>query len=193
MVDVEDEDEDVELRLAQIRSLGGEQEEPRASVPEPGESWDGIAYAGYHQFYIGHAEDELDYPDECVTNLIEPLPNGACIVLTGIHTGGVRYSVQCHESAPAAISDEWEDTATVTVEWRRTPVHVIGWAAESMDDHDLAFRGPGWYSIRCSARGRALEVDLGVTTAQEMFRLAIWPADGPAAPAEVRLTSGADF
>lgn len=150
----------------------------------------GRVWAEYHQFYLMSPEnDELAAPTED-NRLLAPMPGGGAIVTTGVSLGGVRYAARPLREAPAPESESWDDIVEATISVPDGVLNVVGWAAGSIDERNLAIAGPGMYRVRAHARDRLAQYDLSALRAKERFMFEIWPADGTEPPVVVLRDSG---
>lgn len=149
----------------------------------------GRVWAEYHQFYLMSPQnDELAAATED-NRLLAPMPGGGAIVTTGVSLGGVRYAARPLREAPVLESDGWEDIVEATISVPDGVLNVVGWAAGSVDERNLASAGPGMYRVRAYARDRLAQYDLSALRAKERFMFEIWPATGDEPPVSVLLAS----
>lgn len=147
------------------------------------------AFAEYHQFYLASGDMEDEWDGTCANELIEPLPSGGAVVITGIALGNVRVEVRCLSGPPSVEPKGWDDIVEATIAVPDGVLNVMGWGAESFDERNLAVAGPGMYRVRAYARDRLAQYDLSALRAKERFMFEIWPATGDEPPVSVLLAS----
>ncbi len=148
------------------------------------------AFVEYHQFYLASGDMDDEWDGTCANDLIEPLPAGGAVVITGIALGYVRVEVHCSSDPPPVEAKGWDDIVEATIAVPDGVLNVLGWGATSFDDRNLAIAGPGMYRVRAHARDRLAQYDLSALRAKERFMFEIWPADGTEPPVVVLRDSG---
>jgi hypothetical protein len=113
--------------------------------------------------------------------LVCPLDAGA-VILTGTDTGFITVGVALLDSEPEFSLDDWEEAVDVSV---HSPTGLLG--VDGFNDApslpELSTAGPGWYRIRCLARGRLSEFNTISLESTEEHLLLVWPA--PPAPEKI--------
>ena len=113
--------------------------------------------------------------------LVCPLDAGA-VVLTGTDTGFITVGVSLLDSEPEFALDGWEDAVDVSVHAPKGQLAVDGFD-QTPSLPELSTAGPGWYRIRCMARGRLSEFNTISLESTEEHLLLVWFA--PPAPEKV--------
>ena len=151
----------------------------------------GEVHVHYGQIYV---ESGADYPDlmECfagqANGLCGAAAPGTLYLHTGLHTGGVGFTVEAHESPPA-LDDAWEEVVEVSFAPHSSSVALVQWAGEASWDLDLSESS---YRVRYCATGMdpAHEADtrLDDEPMLDRYLLQFWPA-APSPDRVVRRTS----
>lgn len=110
-----------------------------------------------------------------------PLDAGA-VILTGTDTGYITVGVSLLDSEPEFSLDGWEEAVDVSVHAPTGQLSVDGFG-ETPSLPPLSTAGPGWYRVRCLARGRLSEFNTISLRSTEEHLLLVWPA--PPAPEKV--------
>lgn len=113
--------------------------------------------------------------------LVCPLDAGA-VILTGTDTGFITVGVSLLDSEPEFALDGWEEAVDVSVHSPTGQLAVDGFD-QTPSLPELSTAGPGWYRIRCLARGRLSEFNTISRESTEEHLLLVWPA--PPAPEKV--------
>lgn len=134
-------------------------------------------HVSHHLFWLVD-DGQLPQPGGPPGNgLIAVTQPGAALVLTGIHTGLVRLSVEAHHTAPLDVAlTGWDEVVEVSM---HVPAGQLRAAATTVDNPDqfpaLTAR-PGHHRIRVHARGRDTAVDGVATEPVEDYHIVVWPA-----------------
>ncbi len=113
--------------------------------------------------------------------LVCPLDAGA-IVLTGTDTGFATVGVSLLDSEPEFALDGWEEAVDVSIHAPKGQLAVGGFN-DTPSLPELSTAGPGWYRVRCMARGRLSEFNTISPESTEEHLLLVWPA--PPSPEKV--------
>ncbi|WP_329389936.1 hypothetical protein OG625_37665 [Streptomyces sp. NBC_01351] len=118
---------------------------------------------------------------------------GALWLITGLHTGNVRFVVEVHDEDPP-LDPVWEDVVEVSFHPVSERTSLVQWAGEAAWDLNLARRD---YRVRyCAQRmdeGRKLDTRVSGEPQADSYLLQFWPAP-PCADRVVRQTSqSADY
>ncbi|TLM80820.1 hypothetical protein [Pseudarthrobacter sp. NamE5] len=113
--------------------------------------------------------------------LVCPLEAGA-VVITGTDTGFITVGVSLLDSEPEFSLDGWEEAVDVSIH-SPTGQLAVGGFNDTPSLPELSTAGPGWYRIRCMARGRVSEFQTISLESTEEHLLLVWPA--PPAPEKV--------
>lgn len=114
---------------------------------------------------------------------------GFLSMVTGLHTGPVRFTMEWHETEPPP-DDRWEDVVEVSFQPPGTELQLLAF------DHTVEVALPAAPSLRArfcaSGMDAAQELDTVVDDdpAPDSYLLALWPAP-PAPEAVLRQTSAA--
>ncbi|GAA2653560.1 hypothetical protein [Nonomuraea recticatena] len=148
----------------------------------------------YRQAYLVDDTDDAecpgmvdDHPDHPVGIL--RVEEGSAFLVTGTHTGTVRFDVAVAESEPAPDRDGHEDIVEISIESKSGSFTLHEWGGEAHEIPALA-AGPGWYRLRYHAAGMDDGPD-GVAEglAPDRYLLQIWPAP-ESDPVVVKSASG---
>ncbi|WP_380286521.1 hypothetical protein [Kitasatospora purpeofusca] len=149
---------------------------------------DGDVHVHYRQIYV-----ESD-PDSVGPGLAEAFAGqdaglcgaaipGALFLVTGLHTGSVRVTVEVHDVAPAP-DPVWEDVVEVSFRPASHRSRLMQWAGEASWELDLEERD---YRVRYCAHGmdagRGRDTRLAGEPHVDRYLLQFWPA--PPGPARV--------
>jgi len=138
----------------------------------------------YGQLYLLDGEGEapeFEILRETPVGIVGAEP-GAAILLTGLHTGTVGFTVTVDDHDPGADLDAYEDVVEIGFESRDGAASLVGWGEEYSRDLPPLPAGPGSYRLRYHARG--MDEGAAAQDADEPideYLLQIWPA--PASPA----------
>ncbi|MBT2515447.1 hypothetical protein [Arthrobacter sp. ISL-30] len=113
--------------------------------------------------------------------LVCPLDAGA-VILTGTDTGFITVGVSLLDSEPEFSLNGWEEAVDVSIHAPKGQLAVDGFN-DTPSLPELSTAGPGWYRIRCLARGRLSEFNTISIESTEEHLLLVWPA--PPAPEKV--------
>ena len=110
----------------------------------------------YHQFLI--IEDAVPDVDEEPSvdgnGLVTVRPSGLSVI-TGRQYGKVRVHIELHDDEPVLDLAGWDEVVEVSVSSVRGQLQLCELLGSPLDAFpNLAFRGPGSYRLRLSARGR---------------------------------------
>lgn len=109
-----------------------------------------------------------------------PLDAGA-VILTGTDTGFITVGVSLLDSVPKFALDGWEEAVDVSIHAPKGQLAVDGFN-QTPSLPELSTAGPGWYRVRCMARGRLSEFNtISLESTEE--HLLLWPA--PPSPEKV--------
>ncbi|MFJ1975305.1 hypothetical protein ACIO93_42560 [Streptomyces sp. NPDC087903] len=101
---------------------------------------------------------------------------GAVEVMTAVHTGDVRVTVEPHPQRPD-IAPGWEEIAEISCDSPSGELLVTPVMDDPADLPSLASQGPGSYRLRIHARGRDTAVDpTGADDVMEFYLIQSWPA-----------------
>jgi hypothetical protein len=104
--------------------------------------------------------------------LVCPLDAGA-VVLTGTDTGFITVGVSLLDSEPEFALDGWEEAVDVSIHAPEGQLGVAGFN-DTPSLPKLSTAGPGWYRIRCMARGRLSEFNTISLESTEEHLLLVW-------------------
>lgn len=113
--------------------------------------------------------------------LVCPLEAGA-VVLTGTDTGFITVGVSLLDSEPEFSLNGGEEAVDVSVHAPEGQLGVGGFN-DTPSLPQLSTAGPGWYRVRCLARGRLSEFNTISLESTEEHLLLVWPA--PPAPEKI--------
>jgi hypothetical protein len=137
----------------------------------------------YGQLYLLDGDADLPPFDGARTppGLVRVEP-GAAVMMTGLHTGTVQFTVSVHDQMPAPQLDAYDDVVEASFESRDGTASLVGWAGEYSRDLPPLPGGPGTYRLRYHTRGMDAAAAAGSSDAPiDEYLLQIWPA--PHAPA----------
>jgi hypothetical protein len=156
--------------------------EMRGQSPAPGPA-ENTAEVHYGQLYLLDGEGETPGFDirPRTVGIIGTEP-GAAILLTGLHTGTVGFTVTVHDGDPGPDLDGYEDVVEISFDSRDGTASLVGWADENSRELPPLPAGPGTYRLRYHARG----MDAGAIAQNsdvpvDEYLLQLWPA--PVSPA----------
>lgn len=134
-----------------------------------------LVQAQYHLFQItdlqGPVADDLD----ATHNGLVSAAGGAVEVMTGVHTGNVRVTVELHSQRPDSAAG-WEEIAVISCDSPSGEMLVTPLMDDPADLPSLASQGPGRYRLRIHARGRDTAVDqTTVDGVMESYLIQSWP------------------
>lgn len=113
---------------------------------------------------------------------------GALFLLTGLHTGGVGFTVELHD-APPPLDDAWEEIVEVPFTPVSSRTLLVQWAGEAAWELDLEERD---YRARYCAigmdEGSTVDTRLDAEPRRERYLLQFWPS--PPASARVLKQTG---
>src|SRR5262245_56230147 len=102
---------------------------------------------------------------------------GTLLLITGLHTGTVGFTVELHEGEPA-IDEVWQEVSVASFRPASLLVALLQWAGEASWVLDLA---PIDYRVRYCAFGmdeaRAADTRLGDEPQLDRYLLQFWPAE----------------
>jgi hypothetical protein len=108
---------------------------------------------------------------------------GALFMITGLHTGRVRFTVESHDEQPHD-DDGWEDVVEVSFTPASSRIVLAQWAGEAswpLDLAEIGFRAR--YCGNGMDDGRAADTILYGEPSRDRYMLQFWPA--PVAPDRV--------
>ncbi|MGM1028400.1 MAG: hypothetical protein ACQEWM_00865 [Actinomycetota bacterium] len=132
-------------------------------------------WAEFHHFALSPDWETFDWDGSARNGVIEPLPGGGAVVVTGVAMGEVPYEWASHAERPT-VEDGWDDVVEVVLAVESGDLRVEGWGGMGGESENLASRGPGRYVVRCSARDRDAQWDQVYEAPGEAFRFDVWPA-----------------
>jgi hypothetical protein len=154
--------------------------------------FDDEVWVNYGQIYV-ISDDLLD-----MTEAFAGQSNGLCgagvpgglFLLTGTHTGNVRFTVELHDDEPPVASTDWEEVVEVSYTPITPEVQLVQWAGEQSWPLNLRQRertAPAGYRVRYCASGMAHSRETHGTEygdpALDRYLLCFWPVgDGKARP-----------
>jgi hypothetical protein len=143
--------------------------------------FDGQLHVHYGQAYVlPNAQGTSELPD-----CFQSQTNGLCgaamssqlFLITGLHTGQVRLSVDVLD-APPPLDQTWEEVVEVPFMINVEGAYLYDWNGECVCKIPLS---PGTYRVRYCARGmdRGKEVDTILEDEEpvDFYNLAFWTAD----------------
>lgn len=148
-------------------------------------------YVHYGQFSV-LSQPELNIDGEVragqVNGLCGAAVPGSLFLVTGLHTGEVRLTVELHDR-PVPLADEWEEVVEVSFRPETGSVRLVQWAGEASWPLALAEVD---YRVRYCATGMDAASDQDSRFDDEprfdRYLLQFWPAP-PAPDAVLRQTS----
>lgn len=141
-----------------------------------------VSYSQYH--LVDDSIPTIATPqqfNDC-NGLMVVLDAGA-IVLTGTDTGLITVGVSLLDSEPEFSLDGWEEAVDVSIHAPEGQLGVASLMGDAPSLPELSTAGPGWYRVRCLARGRVSEFQTISLESTEEHLLLVWPA--PSAPEKV--------
>jgi len=156
--------------------------QPAGATPQPEPT--GTAQVHYGQIYLLDGASELpafDILQTASVGLVGVAP-GAALMVTGLHTGTVGFTVSVAAHPPQPELDAYEDVVEISFESRDGTASLVGWAGEYSRDLPSLPTGPGTYRLRYHARGMdAAAAAESCDVPVDEYLLQIWPA--PPSPA----------
>jgi hypothetical protein len=143
---------------------------------------DRTIHVSYSTAQAGPGDDPGSKPDAFwrgqVNGLCGAAVRGFLCLVTGLHTGYVRFTAELHPAEPP-LGDDWEEAVEVSFRHRAKKL----WLGGLMSDAYPVKLPPGDYRVRYCARGmdqgHRLDV-VGEDNVVEAYLLQFWPA--PAGP-----------
>lgn len=130
-----------------------------------------------------------DHPEHPVGIIL--VEDGNALLVTGLHTGTVGFSVTVADHDPGADTDEYEDIVEISFRSEAGQVALCEWAGERFHKLPELPSGPGWYRLRYHAvnmdEGAAADTSTDVVI--DRYLLQIWP-QRESTPRVVKATSG---
>ncbi|MET7457047.1 hypothetical protein ABZT03_35220 [Streptomyces sp. NPDC005574] len=109
-------------------------------------------------------------------NGLVSVTGGAAEVMTWIHTGDVRVTVEPHSQRPE-IDPGWEEIVEISCDSPSGELLVTPLMDDPADLPSLASQGPGTYRLRIYARGRDAAVNhTEPDDVAETYLIQSWPA-----------------
>ena len=158
-----------------------------------------VLFAGGRHVHYGqvYVQSGVEPPQADLGEAFAGQVNGLCgaatpgwlIMVTGLHTGHVGFTVERHDTVPP-VDDAWEEIVEVSFRPTAEPVLLVQWAGEAswpldIEPVDLRARYCAW------GMDQARQADTILAGEPELDRylLQFWPA--PAAPDQVLKQTGA--
>ncbi|WP_458110985.1 hypothetical protein M1D88_11310 [Arthrobacter sp. R1-13] len=140
-----------------------------------------ISYRGYR--LVDDRIPTIPSPQQLkdCNGLVCPLDAGA-VIRTGTDTGFITVGVSLLNSEPEFALGGWEEAVDVSVHSPTGQLAVDGFD-QTPSLPELSTAGPGWYRVRCMARGRLSEFDTISRESTEEHLLLVWQA--PPSPEKV--------
>ena len=154
--------------------------------------FDDEVWVSYGQIYV-ISDDLLD-----MTEAFAGQSNGLCgagvpgglFLITGTHTGKVRFTVELHDDEPPAATTDWEEVVEVPYTPAMPEVRLVQWAGEQswpLDLRQSERTARTGYRVRYCASGMAQARETHGTEfgdlALDRYLLRFWPVgDGTARP-----------
>ncbi|WP_405799610.1 hypothetical protein [Streptomyces sp. NBC_01506] len=113
---------------------------------------------------------------------------GSLILLTGLHTGNVGFTVELHDDRPP-LDSSWEEAVEVPFRPLSSPVSLVEWGGGDSWELDLEQID---YRVRYSARGMAAARDPELWESGELldhYLLQFWPCSRAAQARVLRQTT----
>ncbi|MFJ3446593.1 hypothetical protein ACIPM2_36415 [Streptomyces sp. NPDC086081] len=143
---------------------------------EPAPTGTALVQAEYHLFHITDPQGPVAADLEAGRTGLVSADGGAIEVVTGVHTGDVRVTVETYAQAPDPAPG-WEEIAEISCHSSSGQLLVTSSMDEPAQLPSLAFQGPGLYRLRVHARGRDSAVDqTTVDEVVESYLIQSWPA-----------------
>ena len=140
---------------------------------------DGEVHVHYGQIYVESDEDFPDLGESFAgqsNGLCGAAIPGALFLITGLHTGNVRFRAELHHGPPP-LDDAWEEVVEVSFTPRSPRTALVQWAGEASWDLDLA---ETCHRVRYCAAGmdeaRAADTRLDGEPVLDRYLLQFWPA-----------------
>ncbi|MGI5268048.1 hypothetical protein ACQEUU_02720 [Nonomuraea sp. CA-218870] len=149
----------------------------------------------YAQAYLVDDAEDAETPSDLLDDHpthpvgIIRVEGESALLITGLHTGPVGFTVTVADADPGADTDGYEDIVEISFESEAGQVSVHEWGGEEVHELPELAAGPGCYRLRYHAKG--MDEAAAVDTSQEIidrYLLQIWPQD-ESAPAVVKSTS----
>jgi hypothetical protein len=138
----------------------------------------------------GEVPDWGDFFQHSPVGLIGTQP-GRAIMVTGLHTGVVRFTVMVATEDPG-VDLGYDDVVEIDLEARTTEICLVEWGDEGVHELPPLPAGPGNYRLRYHARAmdEAAKVNTNIEDNRiiDEYLLQIWPAP-PTPPASIKITS----
>ncbi|UCM91049.1 hypothetical protein [Streptomyces marincola] len=154
----------------------------------------GEVHVHYHQIYVESTDEGIPGLDEAFGGqrggLCGAASPGTLWLVTGLHTGGVGFTVEVHDQAPP-LDAAWEDVVEVSFRPASALTALVQWAGEAVWDLGLEERD---YRVRYCATGMDPARERDTRPAGEPlldhYLLQFWPA--PPAPDRVLKQTSAE-
>ncbi|MGI5161833.1 hypothetical protein [Microbispora sp. CA-102843] len=150
----------------------------------------------YRQIYLADLADDMwapetfldDHPEHPVG--IIRVKDGKGLLVTGLHTGTVGFSVTVSDRDPEPDVNEYEDIVEISFHTQSGRIFLIEWGGEGFHKLPDLSSGPGWYRLRYHAvhMDRATEADCSTDAVIDRYLLQIWPQN-ESIPQVVKSTS----
>ena len=139
----------------------------------------------------GETPDWGDFFQRSAVGLIGTQP-GRAIMVTGLRTGVVGFTVVVAEHDPGAELDRYEDVVEIDLAAHTPEICLVEWGDEAVHELPPLPAGRGNYRLRYHARAMDEGAKAGSNVEDgrivDEYLLQIWPAQ-PAPPASVKVTS----
>ncbi|MGW7483694.1 hypothetical protein ACWGH8_34535 [Nonomuraea muscovyensis] len=129
-----------------------------------------------------------DHPEHPVG--IIRVKDDKALLVTGLHTGKVGFSVAVTDHDPGADTDGYEDIVEISFRSEIGRVWLCEWAGERVHELPELSSGPGWYRLRYHAvnMDTGAEVNSSMDVVVDRYLLQIWP-QSVSTPRVVKSTS----
>jgi hypothetical protein len=139
----------------------------------------------------GELPDWGDFFQHSPVGLIGTQP-GRAIMITGLQTGVVGFTVVVAEHDPGAELDQYEDVVEIDLEAHTPEICLVEWGDEAVHELPSLPAGVGNYRLRYHARRMDAAAKRGTNVEDnrivDEYLLQIWPAP-PTPPASIKITS----
>lgn len=144
--------------------------------------------------HVHYAQVYVEPPGELtdMTAALRGQVNGICgssqeghlFLVTGLHTGLVRFTIRLHDTEPP-VDTSWDEVVEVSFAHMKDRLALVEWGSE--DGHELQIP-PGTYRVRYSARSMIGDSQITEQNSPaQSYALDFWPAP-LAADAIIRVT-----
>jgi len=143
--------------------------------------FDGTVCLAYAQMYVTSTDGPV--MEEAFAGqsngLCGAAVDGALFLMTGTHTGFVRFAVEWHDTEPLPAGGEWEEVVEASFTPRRDDVRLLEWDGASTHSLDLGRAAGVAHRVRYCASGLARRrEDVGgayADVAEDRYLLVFWP------------------